>query len=165
LFVANERLRSALAAAGMTGRELAARLGVDAKTVDRWITPGRTPHPGNCYEAARLLDVSAVWLWPDLARESSPMVGRAELIELYPHRSAAPKGLWREVVGRAEAGIDIVAYAGLFFTEDAPEVIGVLRQKAEDGVRVRIALGDPDSAEVALRGEEEGLGEAIAGRI
>jgi hypothetical protein len=32
-------------------------------------------------------------------------------------------------------------------------------------VRVRILVGDPDSAEVAARGELEGIGEALASKI
>jgi hypothetical protein len=40
-----------------------------------------------------------------------------------------------------------------------------LRHKAESGTRVRIALGDPDSPEVQLRGREERLYDALTGRV
>jgi transcriptional regulator with XRE-family HTH domain len=154
-----------LASAGLTTGDLARDLGVDPKTVERWISPGRTPHPGNCYEVARLVNASPTWLWPELAKERTPEASRAEVVELYPHRFNAPKTLWEEVAGAATDHIDILAYASLFFTEDNPQVIPILQRKAEDGTKVRIVLGDPDSAEVALRGDEEGLGESIAGRI
>jgi hypothetical protein len=39
-----------------------------------------------------------------------------------------------------------------------------LATKAADGVEVRVCLGDPSSEAVRLRGEEEGIGEALAGR-
>lgn len=163
--MANERLRSALASAGVTTQDLAQQMGVDPKTVERWISPGRVPHAGSCYKVARTLDVSPTWLWPGLAKERPPEASRTEVVELYPHRSDAPKRLWGEVASAAVEQIDIVAYASLFLPEESPEIISELRRKAEAGARVRIALGDPDSAEVALRGEEEGLGEAIAGRV
>lgn len=161
----NERLRSALASAGLTPRDLAERLRVDPKTVERWISPGRVPHPKNCYEVARLVQAPAPWLWPELTTERAPEAGRAEVVELYPHRFNAPRSLWEQVASAATGQIDILAYASLFFTEDNPEVIGTLQRKAEAGTKIRIILGDPESAEVALRGEEEGLGEAITGRI
>ena len=37
--------------------------------------------------------------------------------------------------------------------------------KAIRGVRVRIALGDPDCPAVALRGREEGIGDAMASKV
>lgn len=161
----NERLRSALASAGLTSQQVAQHMGVDPKTVERWISPGRVPHTGNCYDVARLLDVSATWIWPDLAKEQPVEASRAEVVELYPHRSSAPRTIWTELASAAVKQIDIIAYASLFLAEDGPSVINLLRGKAEAGAAVRIALGDPDSDEVALRGEEEGLGEAIVGRI
>ncbi|MEV4093607.1 helix-turn-helix domain-containing protein [Streptosporangium saharense] len=39
----NERLRSALVTAGITVRQLAEEVGVDPKTVERWVSTGRTP--------------------------------------------------------------------------------------------------------------------------
>jgi hypothetical protein len=41
----------------------------------------------------------------------------------------------------------------------------LIARRAEDGVSVRIVLGDPDSIEVARRGAEEGIGESMAARI
>lgn len=163
--MANERLRSALTSAGVTSQHLAQRVGVDPKTVERWVDPGRVPHPGNCYEVARVLDVAATWLWPELAEQRPPKVGQTEVVDLYARRSDAPKKLWSELVAGAVEQVEITAYASLFLPEECPEIIDQLKAKAEAGAGVRIALGDPDTAEVALRGEEEGLGEAITGRV
>lgn len=38
--MANERLREAILNAGLTPYELADKLGVNPKTVERWVTPG-----------------------------------------------------------------------------------------------------------------------------
>lgn len=58
--------------------------------------------------------------------------------------------------------IDILAYSGLFIAEDV-RILRVLTSKAN--VKVRIALGDPDSPHVTERGAEESIGEALAAKI
>lgn len=151
--------------AGLTVAALAKLVDVDPKTVERWVSPGRTPHAGNCYDVAKALDVSAAWLWPDRAKDRAPEAKHEELVELYAHRAAAPKSLWADLVGSATQQIDILSYASLFLPEEHPGVIERLQEKAQNGAKIRIALADPDSAELALRGEEEGLGEAIVGRV
>ena len=40
-----------------------------------------------------------------------------------------------------------------------------LKAKAQHGAKVRILLGDPDSEVVAQRGQEEGIGPAMAGKV
>ncbi|MCP3800251.1 DUF5919 domain-containing protein [Allokutzneria sp. A3M-2-11 16] len=51
----------------------------------------------------------------------------------------------------------LAGYAGMFLL-DNPGLLKTLRRKADEGVKIRIALGDPASREVARRGEEEGIG-------
>lgn len=87
------------------------------------------------------------------------------LRSLPPHRAAVPKHLWLELLQSATSDIGLLAYASLFLPEENPEAIETLRKKAAARVRVRILLGDPDSPEVALRGEEEQLFEAIPARV
>jgi hypothetical protein len=62
-------------------------------------------------------------------------------------------------------GQALLAYAGLFLPEQNPRFVPTLIQKAEAGVKVEVALGDPDSGEVAERGAEEGIGDAMAGKV
>ena len=57
--------------------------------------------------------------------------------------------------------IGILVYAGLFLPEQHPKLVVTLKAKAKAGVQVEILLGDPDSAEVARRGAEEGIADAI----
>ena len=43
--MANERLRRAILDGGFSTLDVAMEVGTDAKTVERWITNGRIPHP------------------------------------------------------------------------------------------------------------------------
>lgn len=151
--MANDRLRSNMRVRGYTEASLGEELGVDPKTVQRWITQGRTPHPNTAHRAAKLLDVPASYLWPELDAKHGDETG--EVCHLYPHRASVPPSVWSEAARNAKKRVDFVTYASLFFGEDAPEAIGVIKEKAANGVEVRIALGDPDSPEAELRGQEE----------
>src|SRR5947209_7943225 len=94
--VVNTRLRATLRANGYTEANLASELGVEAKTVQRWVTQDRTPHRSTAYKAAKLLEVPPSWLWPDLDEDSVTEV-REEVVAFYPHRADTPKQLWLEL--------------------------------------------------------------------
>ena len=51
------------------------------------------------------------------------------------------------------------------FIADDPGLLALFRAKAEQGVRIRILLGDPESSEVATRGRHEGIDDALASKI
>jgi hypothetical protein len=59
----------------------------------------------------------------------------------------------------------ILVYSVFFLPEQHASHIELLRQKADDGASIRILLGDPDSPQVALKGQEEDIGDAIAAKI
>ncbi|MGH3660895.1 MAG: DUF5919 domain-containing protein [Micromonosporaceae bacterium] len=84
-------------------------------------------------------------------------------MEFYPSRSAVPPELWRTMIDHAVECVDILVYAGLFLAElhDANR----LAERARQGCRVRILLGDPDSDAVRQRGDEEGFGIGLAHRV
>lgn len=64
----NERLYAALLKSGMSYEALAEQVGVDCKTVERWVTnPQRTPYPRLAHKAAVTLGIDADYLWPSLA--------------------------------------------------------------------------------------------------
>jgi len=149
----NERLRSTMRTSGYTEELLGEELGVDPKTVQRWVTKDRTPHPNTAHRAACLLSVPANYLWPNLDSKASDSAN--EIINLYVHRAQVPPNVWMDLVRNAKAQISFVTYASLFFGEDNPEAIGLIRDKAASGVEIRIGLGDPDSPEAELRGQEE----------
>jgi transcriptional regulator with XRE-family HTH domain len=162
--VPNERLRATLLGSEYSERSLADALGLDPKSVQRWITRDVTPHRATAHRAAELLGVSASVLWPALGsdRESS---SRTEIVTLYPHRSDVPRELWLGLLTAAEHRIWLYANASLFLPEDNPESIEVIRRKAADGTDVRILMADPDSELCARRGVEEQLFEAIPARV
>ncbi len=160
----NGRLRATLHANGYTDESFADELGVNPKTVQRWVTHDRTPHRATAYKAAKLLDVPSTWLWPALASGPANQAVN-EVVAFYPHRAETPKQLWLDLLTSAKKQIDLFADAALFLPEDNPESIDIIRYKAGSGVAVRILLGDPDTPEMELRGKEERLYDALIGRI
>jgi hypothetical protein len=76
-----------------------------------------------------------------------------------------PGALWRSLLDGAADHIDVLVFAGLFLPDGYPEVAKLLANKAKQGTKVRLALGDPDSEAVRRRGEEERIGDGLAARI
>lgn len=160
----NSRLRSTLRASNFTEQDFADELGIDRKTVQRWVTQGRTPHRTTAHRAAGMLNVPVVWLWPDLEERRSG-IDPSEVVAFYPHRSETPKHLWLDLIVSAREQIDLFANASLFLPEENPEAISIIKHKASNGVPVRILMGDPESPAAVLRGQEERLFEGLTGRI
>jgi lambda repressor-like predicted transcriptional regulator len=163
--MANEHLRAAIRAAGMSVDVVAGKVGVDPKTVDRWITQGRRPHPQTRDAVARLLNVDPLHLWPasngDARIFANPGV---EVIHVYPTRSAVPVDLWLELIRDAEDVVDVLVFSGQFLVEQF-NIIPTVRAKAATGVRFRFLVGDENSEEVARRAREEGTEGGLQGRI
>jgi transcriptional regulator with XRE-family HTH domain len=162
--MANERLRAALLEHGLSTTALAGQLGVDHKTVERWIS-GRTPYRRHRFAIATQLGVDEVYLWPDaLSRDQVALASEGEIIAVYPHRTEVPRDGWTRLFASAERDIGVLVYSGLFLAEDA-NVQQILAEKASTGVRVRILLGDPDSDPVAARGRDEGVDDMMRPKI
>ena len=159
----NEQLRQALLRARLREDDVAARLGVDPKTVRRWLS-GRVPYPSSRAALADLLGADESDLWPDAGGPFTARVRPEELGAVYPHRWAIPRDVWTRFFESAEHEIGVLAYSALFLAEDAG-LLGVIADRADRGVRVRFALGDPDSACVAQRGEEESIGDSMAAKV
>jgi transcriptional regulator with XRE-family HTH domain len=158
----NEALRNALAAKGIDRIDVAAKLQVDPKTVERWLS-GRLPHPSSRIALAKLLDTDADKLWPTPGNPHARSFG-PEFRAVYPHRSAVPRDVWLTHFGSAKHEIDILVYSGLFLFED-PDILQLLAEKAEAGVRIRILLANPGFRDVALHGEESAVdGRSVAAR-
>jgi len=162
----NERLRNSIAAAGLTVNSVAHDVGVDPKTVIRWITEDRLPHARHRRAAAARIGAEETYLWPALITEQvAQSAASAELITLYPHRGAVPGHLWLALAEAAQHAIDVLAFAGLFLWDGQPDLAVLLATKAKAGTRIRIALGDPESHALRLRGEEEGIDDALSARV
>lgn len=164
--MSNERLRDAILKNGFTPVAIAERLGVDPKTAERWITQDRVPYPRHRHAIAALLRESEKYLWPAaVSNDRAARVARSEVIEIYSRRAGIPDALWRRLFEKAQERIGLLAYAGLFLPEQYPQLIRTLKEKAKEGTKVRILLGDPDSSEVAQRGADEGIGDAMASKV
>lgn len=162
----NERLLEALNKAALTPEGLADRVSVDPKTVERWITQGRTPYPRHRHQLAATLGAPERWLWPDaIDDERRAHAAQSEVVRVYAHRHQIPNDTWLRLFTEATECIDVLVYAGLFLPEQTPGLCELFASKAEHGVQVRLLLGDPDSEHVRIRGEEEGIGDAVATKI
>jgi hypothetical protein len=164
--MANERLRRAIQQAGLGLDDLADHVGVDVKTAERWITKGRLPHARNRAQAACLLSVDELELWPEAAeRSNGRSVSDGELVRFYAHRGLVPHERWYELLDAATERFDLLVYAGLFLLDGRSDLPALVRRKARSGVRVRLLYGDPEAGAVARRAAEEGIGEGLAARI
>ena len=153
-------LRRALAGARLRDGEVATSLGVDPKTVRRWLD-GRVPYPRHRWRLAEMLNVHEYDLWPQLA--DGPSIS-GEIYATYPHRGSVPRDVWQHLFMKAERHIGILVYSGLFLAEDIG-LMHVIGERARAGVSVRILLGDPDSSHVTQRGAEEGIRDILAAKI
>ena len=113
----NEPLRRALLRARLREDDIAARLGVDPKTVRRWLN-GRVPYPHNRAAIAELVGADEADLWPDAGGPLAARTRPEELGTVYPHRWAVPREVWVRLFGSAEREIAILAYSALFLAED-----------------------------------------------
>lgn len=161
----NERLRGSIASAGLRPAELAEATGVDAKTVERWITKGRLPHRTHRVKVADALNVDEIYIWPEvLAEPATRSASVAELLELHPSRSAVPHNTWQQLIAGTHEAMDILVYAGTFLFEQL-DIVTTIRAKATQGVHVRMLIGDETSTAVGQRAEEEGTTGGLQGRI
>ncbi|MEV6769041.1 helix-turn-helix transcriptional regulator [Nocardia sp. NPDC051030] len=160
----NERLRATLLDSDYDERSLAAELGLDPKSIQRWITREVTPRRSTALRAAKVLGVSSLWLWPNLETDRRA-ASQAEIVTLYPHRSEVPRHLWLDLLATAKKRVWLYANASLFLPEDNPESIDIIQRKVASGTDIRILMADPDSELCIRRGVEERLFDAIPSRV
>jgi hypothetical protein len=162
----NERLRDALDRSGHSYESLGQLIGVDPKSIQRWVALGRVPRGRNRRAVAEAVGESDSWLWPTASSATrAEQAARSELVQLFPRRSALTYDDWIRFFSKATTSLDVLVYAGLFLPEHMPGAIDLIKSKAADGVRVRLLLGDPNSAAVGVRGVEEGIGDAVGTKI
>ncbi|WP_395110281.1 helix-turn-helix transcriptional regulator [Actinomadura sp. SCN-SB] len=160
----NDLLRRALLDADLTEADVAERLGVDPKTVHRWLA-GRVPYPRHRANVAALLNTDETALWPQTSQPRAlPEPPTAEILATYPHRWAVPRHVWQHHFESAQHEIGILVYSGLFIAEDAG-LLRTIADKARSGVNVRLLLGNPDGPRIAERGADEGVGDSLAAKI
>ncbi|GAA2185241.1 helix-turn-helix domain-containing protein [Micromonospora lupini] len=113
----NDALRAALSETGHTIESLAERVGVDRKTVGRWLNHDHIPHPRHREAAAGALRRPIGDIWPDTSRRREPVWFRPwqeierDAISLRSYQSVVLPGLLQtEAYARAVlAGADVIA--------------------------------------------------------
>ncbi|MBQ1076477.1 helix-turn-helix transcriptional regulator [Micromonospora sp. C31] len=133
----NDALRVALSDTGYTIESLAETVGVDPKTVGRWLTEDRIPHARHRLTAAEALRRDVSDIWPDTSRRRDPIWFRPwqeierEAVSLRSYESVVLPGLLQtEAYARA-----VLTDGGLFPRGDVERHLaarlarqGILRQ-------------------------------------
>jgi transcriptional regulator with XRE-family HTH domain len=148
----NEPLRRALLRSRLREEDVAAHLGVDPKTVRRWLN-GRIPYPANRAKLADLVGAAEADLWPEAGGPLTARTRPAELVAIYPDRSSVPRDVWRSFFASAQREIGILTHSASFLAKDRA-ILRILTDRARAGVNVRIALRDPDSPLIAEPGKK-----------
>jgi lambda repressor-like predicted transcriptional regulator len=151
----NKRLRVALERAGLTTAETARAAEVDPRTVERWLA-GPIPHPRYRRAIASRVEEDEDFLWPDAYRPKTSRDGAlAGIVSVYASRSDLEIRHWWDLFVRSGKQIDLLGYTLYFLPQQHPGLRQLLRQKAEDGCRIRLDVADPASPNVRSRDEEE----------
>ncbi|MEW2128933.1 XRE family transcriptional regulator [Streptomyces sp. NPDC005435] len=162
----NAALRSAMDDAKLTPRQLAYRVGVSAKQVERWLGDATiTPHARNRADACRALGVDEDMLWPKVVQERVKTGNDRELVHSYPYRSACPSTVWSQLVESASGDVFLAGFTNYFFWTQVPHFAETLRTKAENGCRIRFLLGDPEGEVTRQREEIEDVALSVSTRI
>lgn len=142
---------------GMTPIALAHAVGVDAKSVARWIAEDRMPYPVTRVKVAGALGQEETFLWPALLEDGDACdIAAAEIERVWPARSAITSDTWHALFTKASRELDILVYAGAFLMESL-DLADVLTWKASRGAKIRMLVGDPRSAAVQARAVELSL--------
>lgn len=162
----NTPLQTAMADARMTAGKLARIVGVDVRTVDRWlINPLRAPHPTTRADVARALGVSESVLWPKAVRAAVKVGADREIVAAYPYRNACPTSVWSTLIDSASTSIVFAGYTNYFLWQEQSRLADRLKAKASAGCSVRFLVGDPASDVTRRREEIEGVPLTVGTRI
>jgi hypothetical protein len=144
---------------------LADAVGVDVKTVNRWLA-GRIPHQRTRLAVAAALAEDEGVLWPEVRPDLAPgSEATGEVVAAYAHRADIPQAVWTSLLAGASERIDLLGYAYPFIAELLPDAVARIADKASNGTKVRMAFCDPDCTHVAERDALEQIGGTLPGRI
>lgn len=129
--------------AGVHTDELAQRTGVDAKTVQRWLT-GRTPYMRHRIQIAKVLATDQRTLWPEADLPVTAGEDRLEIIAAFAYGDDLHAPDWRAMLTNATGQIDLLDDT-LTDILSTPGVTDLLTAKATAGCHVRVLISSPDS--------------------
>lgn len=162
----NSVLRSAMQSANLSPRQLAARVGVSGKTVERWVADAELiPHARNREDACEALGVDEEMLWPKVVKDRIKTGGDREIIRSYPYRSSCPSTVWAELIEKSVTDVLFAGYTNYFLWIDQPAFVSTLCRKLDSGCRVRFLLGDPDGEVTRSREQIEDVALTVSTRI
>ena len=121
--------------------------------------------PRHRWKICDLTGQSEQYLWPQVLIGTSGVVHTAEIVTAYADRADAPSQLWTGMLEGSRRNMDLLGYSMSFFPEQHSQLTRTLQDKCAAGLKVRIALADPECAEVASRDSLERLGGTLPGRI
>lgn len=159
----NDTLWRGLFEAQLSEGDLAVRLGVDPKTVQRWLD-GRLPYARYREQLSRLLGLDEGEIWPEIRATRPVQSVPADFAAAYPRRNLIPQEAWLSLFASAVAEINIVAYSGGFLLSDS-RFLEILAEKGRQGVRIAVALADPDRVDVTRAESEEDDDEVLVDAI
>ena len=169
--IPNDRLAQRLRAKRLSPLRFATAVGVDIKTVRRWLADSDYKvREHNAHRAADVLDCTPHDLWPNqyppatTSALAATSPGGPFTATLYASRTQLPITAWQQHFAGATTGIDILALAATFLFDTLDGFLDTLLDAAARDVTVRFLVGDPDTPTMILRGEEEGIGEAVIAR-
>jgi transcriptional regulator with XRE-family HTH domain len=141
----NETFCHALLKAGLNEEDVAARLGVDTKTVRRWIEGRALPYRRHRWALAALLSTAETDLWPQLrSAQSRP----EELVAIYPHLGTIPREVLLRLFGSARHEINLLDHRERPLAADR-DVARALAEKVTAEITVRICLAESGDAEIS----------------
>ncbi len=155
-----------MATARLSPRQLAARVGVTPKTVERWLSDAAlVPHQRNRIDVCAALGVDERVIWPNSVRANVKTGHDREVFAVYPHRSACPQSVWAQLIAEARSEVFLAGYTNYFVWLEQPALLQTLRRKAESGCRIRFLLGDPESGTTRRREQVEDVALTVSTRI
>jgi Cro/C1-type HTH DNA-binding domain len=125
----NEALRVAMSARSIEVEALARDVGVDPKTVQRWLA-GRVPHPRHRWKICDLLEQSEQHLWPGVGLGASGAQATSEIVAAFAHRADAPSQLWAGMLERVRTNLDLLGTRCCSFRSSIPSLPDWLRRSA-----------------------------------
>jgi len=161
----NTRLRAAMVAARFDVETVSHAVGVDPRTVQRWLG-GRVPHARHRWAVAKLLDEDDHVLWPSVGADRTLGAdATGEVVAAYGHRADVPVNAWANLINGARRQIDLLGYAHLFLPEQHVDLTSRITTACSAGCKVRIIFADPDGQGVRERDSLERLDGTLPARI
>ena len=155
--MSNDRLKAALAEAGLEPEQLAEIVEVDEKSIGRWLAGATTPYRRHRARVARALGREPHELWPD-SEPPTPVIdepatdeqaaGGGELLAIYPSGSDQLSELWSELLATATERIDLLDDTlGHIIDRDT---IAELARLADAGCEIRVLVSDRESIHLTI---------------